>query len=120
MKKELVAPCGINCGVCIHYLRAENKCHGCFTGRKVNDKLIKCSRRNCQKRTGDFCFECGKFPCQSIKTLDKRYREKYSMSPIENLEFIRDNGIEKFLEKEQNKYVSEAGILCVHDKKYYK
>ncbi len=41
------------------------------------------------------------------------------MSVIENLEFIRDNGIEKFLEKEQNTYITDAGILCVHDKKYY-
>ncbi len=42
------------------------------------------------------------------------------MSPIENLEFIQNNGIKMFLEEEQNKYVTDSGILCVHDKKYYK
>jgi len=41
------------------------------------------------------------------------------MSEIENLEYIRDKGIEKFLEKETKRWISEKGILCVHDKKYY-
>lgn len=41
------------------------------------------------------------------------------MSEIENLEFIRDKGIEKFLEEERKKWISEKGVLCVHDKKYY-
>lgn len=42
------------------------------------------------------------------------------MSEIANLEFIKKHGIEKFLNKEQNKYVSKKGVLCVHDKKFYK
>jgi len=41
------------------------------------------------------------------------------MSEIENLEYIRDEGIEKFLEKERKRWISEKGVLCVHDKKYY-
>jgi hypothetical protein len=41
------------------------------------------------------------------------------MSEIANLEFIRDNGIKKFLQQEKMKWVSDKGILCVHDKNYY-
>jgi hypothetical protein len=41
------------------------------------------------------------------------------MSEIENLEYIRDHGMEEFLENERRKWVSDNGILCVHDKKYY-
>jgi len=41
------------------------------------------------------------------------------MSEIENLEYIRDHGIQKFIEKEEKKWVSEKGVFCVHDQKYY-
>lgn len=116
--KNLIAPCGMNCGVCLHYLRAENKCPGCFTGRKVNGRPIKCGRRLCKKRKGEFCFECDEFPCDSIKRLDERYRTKYGMSEIENLEFIKVHGIEKFIKQQEEKYIKDGKVYCVHDKKY--
>lgn len=119
MKKELIAPCGMNCGLCIGYLRAENKCPGCYSGRKVSGKPIKCSRRSCTKRKGEYCYSCEIFPCKSIQTLDKRYREKQGMSEIENLIFIRDKGMDAFLESEEKKWVNGEGTFCVHDKKRY-
>ncbi|HTY52562.1 MAG TPA: hypothetical protein VMB35_05160 [Methanomicrobiales archaeon] len=42
------------------------------------------------------------------------------MSEIDNLLFIRDRGLEKFLEEERGRWVSDAGVLCVHDRKYYR
>jgi hypothetical protein len=45
---------------------------------------------------------------------------RYGMSEIENLEFIRDGGLRKFLEKERKRWICEKGIFCVHEKKYYK
>jgi hypothetical protein len=41
------------------------------------------------------------------------------MSEIENLLYIKTNGIKKFLERETRKWISDKGILCVHDRKYY-
>lgn len=117
--KNLIAPCGMNCGICLGYLREKNKCPGCFSGRKIGGRPIKCGRRLCKERKGDFCFECDKFPCDSIKRLDQRYRTKYGMSEIENLNFIKEKGIDKFIESENKKWISDKGILCVHDKKYY-
>lgn len=118
--KKLIAPCGMNCGVCSAFLRAENKCPGCFSGRKVNDRPIKCHRRLCKKREGDFCYECAEFPCESIKKLDERYCKRYNMSEINNLEYIRDSGMDSFLESQKKRYISDKGIFCVHDGKYYK
>jgi len=46
-----------------------------------------------------FCFECNNFPCKRLKALDKRYRMKYHMSMIDNLNFIKENGLEAFLAK---------------------
>jgi len=119
INSSLIAPCGMNCALCLHYLRSENRCRGCFTGRKVGGRPIKCSRKLCKNRKGDFCFECNKFPCENIKRLDKRYREKYGMSEIENLEFIRDKGMDEFIKNERKRWISSQGIFCVHDKKYY-
>jgi hypothetical protein len=117
--KKLVAPCGMNCGLCLHYLRINNKCTACFSGRKVNGKCIKCGIKLCKNRSGEYCFDCEKYPCERLKRLDKRYREKYEMSEIENLEIIKKSGINYFLNLEEKKWMSSDGIYCVHDKKRY-
>ncbi|NMB48613.1 DUF3795 domain-containing protein [Candidatus Kuenenbacteria bacterium] len=119
MQSNLIAPCGMNCGVCLHYLRERNKCPGCFSGRKVNQKPIKCPIRLCKNRQGEYCFDCNKFPCERLMRLDKRYRERYKMSEIENLKHIKDKGIKNFLTSERKKWISKKGTFCVHDKKYY-
>lgn len=119
ISKKLIAPCGMDCGLCLHFLRSENKCGGCFSGRKVNGRPIKCAIKLCKERKGEYCFNCEKFPCERLKTLDKRYREKYGMSEIENLEYIRGNGVDAFLKKERKKWQKPQGTFCVHDKKYY-
>ena len=64
-----------------------------------------------------FCYDCKDFPCRWLKTLDKRYRTFYHMSMIENLEYIRDNGISKFLEREQEKWRCPecGGVICCHN-----
>lgn len=124
MKKTIgidsIAPCGMNCAVCRARLREKNTCGGCHTITEGRQKtLVNCKLRTCTKRTGGYCFDCEEFPCARLKQLDKRYRTKYGMSEIENLIFIRDSGIEKFVEKENKRWVTEEGIYCVHDKNRY-
>ena len=64
-----------------------------------------------------FCFECENFPCKRLKSLDKRYRTKYHMSMIENLNMINELGMEAFLHKEQEKWVCAEcnGPICCHN-----
>ena len=119
MKSSLIAPCGMNCGLCIGYLRTENKCPGCASGRVVNNKCINCSIKLCKDRKGDYCFNCEKFPCDRLKRLDKRYQDKYGMSEIDNLEKIRDEGIEIFMINEEKRWINSEGTFCVHDKLRY-
>lgn len=119
MDKNLIAPCGMNCGLCLSYLRDKNKCPSCFSGRKVNGKCINCAIKLCKKRTGDYCFNCDEYPCDRLKRLDKRYREKYEMSMIDNLETIKNKGIEFLIKQEQKKWLNSDGTYCVHDKKRY-
>jgi len=119
MDKNLIAPCGMNCELCLHYLRKNNKCLGCYRGKKINGRCLKCGIKLCQNRRGDYCFNCHKFPCQRLKRLDKRYQERYGMSEIANLITIREKGIESFLAREEKKWVNSKGTYCVHNRKRY-
>ncbi len=120
ISKELIAPCGMNCGLCAAYLRKKNSCSGCKNiSTDARKTILFCQLRTCTERSGEFCFDCNNFPCKRLKHLDKRYRQKYGMSEIENLIFICDRGIEEFLVQQREKWQSEQGILCAHDRKYY-
>jgi hypothetical protein len=119
-ENKLIAPCGINCGICRAYLRHINPCHGCNYIEQNRPKTREnCQIRICEKRTGEFCYQCSEFSCDRLKKLDNRYRKRYGISEIENLKYIRDNGMNKFLKNENINWVSDKGVLCVHDKKYY-
>jgi hypothetical protein len=93
LRVELIAPCGMNCCLCICYLREKNTCGGCRSDDEGKAKsVLACTIRKCETvRAGEpgFWSECAKLPCPRLKRLDARYREKYRMSMIENL---RKNG----------------------------
>lgn len=126
-RKELIAPCGMNCALCVAYqfqqhdLNAQGfhrtYCPGCLPRGK------NCLHMgdNCEKlRLGQvrFCFECPDFPCKRLKRLDKRYRTKYHLSMIENLEFIRDHGLQDFLNAQAEKWTCEKcgmNMVCCHN-----
>lgn len=126
MQESLIAPCGMNCGLCIAYQFKEkdlNKkdfhrtyCPGCIPrGKNCMHMGDKCGLVG--KGEVRFCFECENYPCQRLKALDKRYRTKYHMSMIENLNNIRDKGIEAFLKKEAEKWkCAKCGwTICCHN-----
>jgi hypothetical protein len=124
MKTKLIAPCGMNCNLCIAFLREKNKCPGCnFQGKPNSDYFRKCTIKNCkiiEKNNWKFCSDkCEKFPCKRLKNLDKRYKTKYSMSMIENLEKIKKKGILKFIKGEEKRWIKGNKIFCVHNKKYF-
>ena len=117
---ELIAPCGMNCQICLGYLRERNRCLGC----RADDvhkraSCVKCSIVNCEflhSTQSGFCYDCPKYPCRRLSELDKRYRTNYSMSMIENLEFIREHGLTAFAEKEEQRWrCQECGnVISVH------
>jgi hypothetical protein len=126
MNENLIAPCGMNCGVCIAYLFMQhdvNKqgfhrkyCPGCIPrGEHCTHMGHHCELLG--KGTVRFCFECKDFPCKRLKALDRRYRKKYHMSMIENLEYIRRHGVDEFLKKEEEKWRCKecGGVVCCHN-----
>lgn len=126
MKENLIAPCGMNCSLCIAYKIMEkdlNKqgfhkkyCPGCIPrGENCTYMANQCELLG--KGKVRFCYECEAFPCKRLKSLDKRYRIKYHMSMIDNLEYIKEYGMEEFLKKEEEKWRCPecGGDICCHN-----
>src|SRR5512146_410011 len=101
---EHIAPCGMNCGLCraynayIHGMPKQrgkvSHCAGCRprdTG--ASDYPKNCYiKRGCKQLTNrelQSCSQCDSIPCKNLARLDKRYREHYSMSMVENLKELK-------------------------------
>ena len=126
MDVELIAPCGMNCGICSGYLAfkydVKSKgirmpyCIGC----RPRDKQCAFLKKRCNlllEGKVQYCYECEDFPCTRLQHLDQRYSSNFRMSMLENLEYIRENGIEQFLLKEEEKWkCPECGaVICCHN-----
>jgi hypothetical protein len=126
MRVELVASCGMNCRICSGYLSLQNNvkskgirmsyCAGC----RLRDKKSAFLKKRCNLLLDnriEYCYECDDFPCKRLQYIDKRYRNYYKMSMIENLEYIRKHGIKHFLEKEKKKWRCPecSRVLCCHN-----
>ena len=121
--EELIAPCGMNCRICIGYFgytvsgkRRKMKCIGC----RPRDKSCAFLKKYCKKLTKkevEYCYECSDFPCFHLEKLDTMYQKRYNMSMIENLKYIRDFGMEKFLKQQEKRYKCPecGGVICVHN-----
>lgn len=129
-RTQLIAPCGMDCGVCGAYLAyshdvprkrgATIHCTGCRARRKRCAYL----KGHCPPlANGDvnFCFECADYACERLQHLDSRYRGRYGMSLIENLDLVRDAGIHALIEHQQARFgCPRCGHLrSVHNQKCY-
>jgi hypothetical protein len=126
MKTELIAPCGMNCGICSGYLalaydvkQKDIRMPYC-TGCRIRDKKCAFLKKQCDKLRNNkikYCFECKDFPCKNLQGIDKRYRTYFRLSMIENLENIKKEGIEKFLEQQKKKWACPkcSGTVCCHN-----
>ena len=126
MNEELIAPCGMNCSLCVSYqfnkLDLNKKgfnrkyCKGCIPRGKHCLFMAK----SCEKMKHGlvrYCFECNEFPCTRLKALDKRYKDKYNMSMIDNLKYIKEKGINNFINKEEDKWKCTTcnEYICCHN-----
>jgi hypothetical protein len=113
-RTNLIAPCGMDCAICRAYLRKKDHCNGCHAPDRLYCR--NCTIATCEKRTGRFCFNCVDFPCRRLRQLDTRYRTKYDMSMIANLEVIRKQGIRAFVRTERKRWTCQScgGTIDVH------
>ena len=131
LNKELIAPCGMNCGICSNYLAYKNNikgrgfpnCIGCRPRNKQCAFLKKRCKDDLKLLKGEieFCFECCYYPCEYLTRLDKRYREKYGMSMIDNLNEIKNRGINFFIKNQETEYKCRKcnNLISIHSKKCF-
>lgn len=113
-RTTLIAPCGIDCAICSAHLREKNRCGGCLApDRRCNRN---CTIAACEHIRDRYRHECGEYPCPRLRQLDKRYRTKYHVSMLENLEAIRNDGIRAFVKSERERWTCLAcgGTIDVH------
>lgn len=117
---EMFAPCGMNCMVCFVHCKPKAACGGCMGSDEGKPGHCRnCVRTACAVEKGlTYCYECGEFPCRRMKDLDRSYRKRYGVSLIEQADFVKENGIDAFMEEERKRYMCPdcGGVITVHDK----
>jgi hypothetical protein len=125
-KAELIAPCGMNCGICSGYLAGTRdvKARGIkipyCTGCRPRGKKCAFLKKRCDLLLNgkvQYCHECRSFPCERLQGLDTRYQTLFRMSMIENLESIKENGIAQFLRQQSERWKCQkcGGVICCHN-----
>ncbi len=118
MKYSSVAPCGLICDLCYAFQRTKNRCAGCNSGGVKTSYCERCRIKQCPEKADDseLCNKCAKYPCKSVKNLDKRYSVKYGESAIANFDMIKEKGIRAFIREQKEKWKCPCcgSLLCVH------
>lgn len=103
-----IAVCGLDCGLCPRYYTfGPSRCPGC-AGPDFFNKHPSCSFITCcvKKKNFEVCAECSAFPCSKFKSIEEYEQLKESSSypsykkVIPNLIFIKEYGIERFIEQQ--------------------
>lgn len=106
-----IGVCGLDCGLCPrYYTLGSSRCPGCG-GPDFFNKHPSCSFITCcvKKKNLEVCAECFEFPCSKFKS-DEEYKKLKESSSypsykkvISNLNFIKEYGIEKFIEQQKKR-----------------
>lgn len=106
-----IGVCGLDCGLCPRYYTAgDSRCPGCG-GPNFLNKHPSCSFITCcvKKNNFEVCADCSSFPCSKFKP-DKEIQQfegSSSYPPYKkimiNLNYIRENGIENFIDNQKKR-----------------
>ena len=113
-RMKLIAPCGMDCAICTMHLREKKRCEGCYSPGRIERR--QCALFSCEHIQGRCGHTCDDYPCKRLRQMDKRYRTRYHMSIIGNLQEIRDHGIRNFVKSERERWTCRicGGVINVH------
>jgi hypothetical protein len=129
VNRNLLAPCGLYCGVCgVYYATRDNntkfmerlvdfyksgnpkhkdltvesiQCNGCLSDT-LSSFCSKCEIRSCTREKGyEGCHECGDFPCGHIDDFSIPVGKRVIMRAIP---YRREHGTEKWVDHEETRY----------------
>ena len=117
----MVAPCGVICLACGAYLNKKSPCAGC---RALDEEHMRKSCRACAKKKCAFdqgltwCFECARFPCARIKSLNARYVQNYDVDLVQNGRDAREN-MDAFLAAQRARFTCGlcGGVIDQHHRR---
>ncbi|HAE61301.1 MAG TPA: hypothetical protein DCG38_03040 [Eubacteriaceae bacterium] len=119
METNMFAPCGMNCMVCYKHCYHKKPCAGCLNSDAGKpEHCRKCKIKECVGKKGvSYCYECSEYPCKQIKNLEKSYNIRYGASLILNSQFVKENGLNKFMKQQKEIYTCPncGGIISIHD-----
>lgn len=125
VKKELLAPCGLWCGVCSIYIAhrdnntkfkekllpvykafAKNlddiSCTGCLSDGIVFPACRACRiKKCCNEKNIDGCYQCVDFPCKFVDNFPIPVGKRVILRAIP---YWCEHGTEKFVEEERKRY----------------
>jgi hypothetical protein len=125
VKKELLAPCGLYCGVCSIYIAHRDNnikfkeklfpiykafvkkiddisCTGCLSSGIVFPVCRACAIKNCcEDKKIDGCHLCDEFPCKYIQNFPIAVGKKVILRSIPQRKELGD---EKWVEEEEKRY----------------
>ena len=107
--------CGLDCGLCPRFnSTSKSKCPGCF-GPNFSQKHPSCLHTTCCviKKGLEVCSECKDYPCSKFNGWDKSDSFTSHLKSLENLNFIKENGIEIFI-KQQKKRMEILEYMLKH------
>lgn len=103
-KHETIGCCGIDCGLCPRfYTRGDSACPGCG-GLNFKEKHPSCGFLSCCaiKKGHEVCAQCVEYPCKRFEVEKEGYDSFVTHARVfPNQQFIKDNGIEPFMEAQK-------------------
>ncbi len=122
MNEELLAPCGLYCGVCGVFLASRDnnqrlkerlapaygvspeqiECKGCLSGDRFA-YCESCSIRSCvSTKNYEGCHECEEFPCGLIQDFPVPTGKNVMLRAVPSR---RELGTERWVEQEETRYI---------------
>jgi hypothetical protein len=105
-KHQTIGCCGIDCGLCPRFhTKGDSACPGCG-GPNFNEKHPSCGFVTCcvTKKSLEVCAECQEYPCKRFDKEKTGYDSFVTHRKVfENLDLIKNNGIDCFIEQQKNR-----------------
>ena len=103
-KYETIGCCGIDCGLCPRfYTNGDSACPGC-DGLNFKEKHPSCGFLTCCviKNGLEICSDCKDYPCKRFDSEKDGYDSFVTHKKVfANLDYIKTNGIENFINNQR-------------------
>jgi hypothetical protein len=117
-KYSTIGCCGIDCGLCPRFhTKGDSVCPGC-SGLNFREKHPSCGYVTCCviKKGLEVCAECAEYPCGRFDSERKGFDSFVTHRKLfENLDFIKINGIEDFVDRQNVRMEILANFLTDYD-----